>query len=153
MTINDKTNNKINALLEWHNDNEDTNVTATDVEQCGYDDCTFIIEGAEYRVFTDDEADAAVADYIADSAWAFNPDFLAGQTGLPAEVFKALHEGCEGSSEAVCKVIEGTCGMAAFVDNAVDADGRGHFLSQYDGEERELTGDTGTSVKFYAYRC
>jgi hypothetical protein len=36
-------------------------------------------------------------------------------------------------------------GLEGFVEEAVSADGRGHFLSSYDGEENEQDG-------FYIYR-
>lgn len=36
-----------------------------------------------------------------------------------------------------------------FVDDAIAADGRGHFISSYDGEEHEVTVDGET---YYVYR-
>ena len=99
----------------------------------------------EYAVGTDDEADAACADNCKDSAWAFNPSFLAGLTELPEECFKALQDKCEGSNDAVLRMIEKTCGLREFTEQAASADGRGHFLSGYDGNENEESG-------FYIYR-
>jgi len=47
-------------------------------------------EGNDYLVLTDEEADKAASDYIRDSLWAFNAEFLADNTGLPAEVFSMI---------------------------------------------------------------
>ena len=47
---------------------------------------------------------------------------------------------CEDCNEFIKAMIDGTCGMNNFVERAIDADGRGQFLSQYDGEENEFGG-------------
>lgn len=99
----------------------------------------------EYAIGTDAEADKACAEYCKDSAWAFNAGFLAGLTELPEECFSALSEKCEAGNDAVVRMIEKTCGLEEFVSQAISADGRGHFLSGYDGNENE-EGD------FYIYR-
>ena len=98
-----------------------------------------------YAIGTDAEADAACADYCKDSAWAFNASFLAGLTDLPEELFSALSEKCENGNDAVVRILEKTCGLEKFVAQAVSADGRGHFLSGYDGNENE-------EGEFYIYR-
>ena len=37
----------------------------------------------------------------------------------------------------ILALIEETCRIDKFVDDAIDTDGRGHFISSYDGEEVE----------------
>lgn len=103
------------------------------------------VEGEEYRVLSDDEADEACMEHIADSLWSFNADFLSGETDTNSDAFKALSKQCENGNDAIRSIIDGTCGIDAFVDSAVSADGRGHFLSPYDGAEQEQ-GD------YYLYR-
>ena len=105
------------------------------------------VEGpyGEYRVLDDDEADAAAKDYIEDSLWAFIPSFMSCETGIDESVFTALQDKCEGANDAVRSIIDGSCGIDSFVESAISADGRGHFLNTYDGEEREY-GD------YYVYR-
>lgn len=115
-------------------------------EPAAWGDNTFTDGGAEYRVLTDTEADEAVAEYIADSLWAFNSDFLAGFTGLPVEVFAALSDKCEDANEPIRKIVDATGDFDELVDEAVQSDGRGHFLAGYDGAELELSGN------LYAYR-
>jgi hypothetical protein len=108
-------------------------------------DCQFDSGPGEWLVGTDEEADEFVREYIEDSLWAFLPAFLSSATGLDEKIFNAFvkAELCEDANEAIEALVKHTCGMDRFVDEAVTADGRGHFLSSYDGEEREIkVGDT-----------
>ena len=100
----------------------------------------------EYLVLTDDEADEKVAENIKDSVWAFNPSFLSSHSGIDEGVFKLLQEKCESANEAVLKLIKD---FDKFVEDAVGTDGRGHFLSSYDGEENDHEHDNET---YYIYR-
>jgi hypothetical protein len=101
----------------------------------GYDDCTFEYGGSDWKVYTDDEANEAFAESIEQSVWAFNSDFMAGETGIDCIVFERLSELCESANDAVLSIIRATCGFDDFVKAARCADGRGHSLSSYDGEE------------------
>ena len=98
---------------------------------------TVEIDGEEWALGTDEEANKAVKSYIKESLWAFNKTFLADQTGLPEEVFAALQVDCENSNDAILSIIEKCGDMDSLVSDAVSSDGRGHFLSPYDGEEKE----------------
>lgn len=115
-----------------------------------WDESYFESASTEWRVGTDEEADGFAREYIEQSLWAFVPSFLAGTTGMDQSVFDALAKAelCEGANEAVEALINSSCGMDHFVEEAVSADGRGHFVSQYDGEEREVDVD-GTLLYFY----
>ena len=99
----------------------------------------------EYLCLTDSEADEVVKEYIRESVWAFNASFLASMTGLDEEMFVFASEKCESANDSILRTIEKTCGLDEFVSAAVSADGRGHFLSGYDGNENEH-GD------YYIYR-
>lgn len=91
----------------------------------------FSYGGEEYLVLTDSEADEAVSDYIKESLWAFNAVFIlqACKLDYNANVSDSLKKSCEN-----CKK---TCGLEYFTELAIQADGRGNFLSGYDGEENE----------------
>ena len=94
------------------------------------------IDGHDYLVYTDEEADDAVRDYIEQSVWAFTPSFLSAHTGyIDEDVFKLLQEKCEGAHDSIMSMIKD---FDAFVEDAVACDGRGHFLSGYDGIEHEV---------------
>lgn len=136
------------GLLAAHLD-----IDPLDVTEATYGNNEWDAEGATYLVLTDDEADAAVIDYIRESVWAFNAEFLASETGLDAAVFEALQPQCEGANAAILTLIEKLAedGLEGFAAEAVRYDGRGHFLAQYDGEELELDDPDGHVVA-YAYR-
>ena len=105
--------------------------------------------GRDYLVLTDDEADEKAKEYILDTAWAFNSSFLSchSKGDVDEEVFKVLSEKCESSNDAVLSLIDD---KDDFVKDAISSDGRGHFLSQYDGNENEeeINGTT-----YYIYKC
>jgi len=106
----------------------------------------YSFDGEEYMILTDDEADEKVAEYIKYSVWAFNPSFLSCHSGIDQDVFKLLQDKCESANEAILKLIKD---FDHFVEDAVASDGRGHFLSSYDGYENEQEHDNET---YYIYR-
>ena len=114
----------------------------------------FEIIGNEYKVLTDEEADEAAADYIKESLWAFNPDFILEHSAASAdttareneEIIKAIRMVQESICESANALVKALISdLDSFIDDAIEADGRGHFLSSYDGEEHE-------SGNFYIYR-
>jgi hypothetical protein len=114
-----------------------------------FDNYTANVQGIEYYFGTDSEMDEKATDYVKDSLWAFNSSFLASETELPSEVFQALSEKYESGNDAILRIVEKTCGLESFVGAALRADGRAHFLNNYDGEEQEATVNNET---YYAYR-
>ena len=122
---------KIKALAEF------VGCEVEDIEE-GYREDIFEVGSKEYLVLTDAEADKQVAEYILDSLWAFNSSFIQAHSNLNDLAINALHraqeELCEDSNELVRGIIKD---LNHFVNDAVSADGRGHFLSPYDGEENE----------------
>lgn len=125
---------------------------ADEIEEARYGDNTFTYGRQEFRVLTDEEADEACAESIKDSLWAFNTSFIASHTrnGLNPAARKALEKAqselCDDANDLVAALIED---MDHFVRDAVSADGRGHFLAQYDGEERE---ESVNGTTYYIYR-
>src|SRR5262245_39617551 len=91
--------------------------------------------------------DRAARRAVIDSLWAFNTSFIVGF--LARHHRAARHAfGSPDVERAIKKVQESLCEdagplirvligphLTAFVEEAISADGRGHFLSQYDGEE------------------
>lgn len=119
-----------------------------EVNQMTFDGYQFNLGNKSYFVLTDDEAEEKAKDYIRDSVWAFNPSFLASHAkdGVEENVFKSLSELCESSNDAVLSLIDD---FDDFVGDAISSDGRGHFISQYDGEEsiEEING-----TEYFIYR-
>ena len=93
-----------------------------------------LIVDEDWICLSDEEADERAEDYILESVWAFNPYFLSYHTGIDEEVFKLLQEKCEDANEPILRLIKD---KDVFVYDAITSDGRGHFLSPYDGEEHE----------------
>jgi hypothetical protein len=95
-----------------------------------------LFDSGDWSILTDEEADEAVKESISETCVYFNASFLASMTELPEEVFTALQSNDD--IETCLKIIEKTCGLDDFVEEAIRYDGRGHFLNGYDGHEHEV---------------
>jgi hypothetical protein len=111
---------------------------------CSIDEA--IVSMDDYLVYTDDEADEAVYNYIEESVCFFRSDFIAAHTEVDKEVISKLQELHEDSNQAIKSLIKD---FDHFVNDAVLCDGRAHFLSSYDGEENEINVNGNT---YYVYR-
>lgn len=126
-----------------------------EIEQLSYDHYGMNIYtdgNQEYAIGTDEEASQAARDEILESLWAFNAEFILNHSkaGSKPTLVKALRkvqeELCEDASEFVKALITD---LDEFIEDAIQADGRGNFLSPYDNEEQEIDID---GEYFYAYR-
>jgi hypothetical protein len=115
-----------------------------------YDEAQDNLASENFLVYTDEEADEAVRDYIEESVWAFTPSFLRAHTDhrarVTVEAIAKLQEMCESANEPLKAMIKD---FDAFVEDAVSCDGRGHFLAPYDHEENEITFN---GITYYIYR-
>ena len=116
-----------------------------------YDDTNY---NNDFLVLTDSEADEKCAEQITDLLWAFNADFLSSVTGIDSEVFEAIQANnrCESNNDAILRLVGDN--LERLIEQAIGADGRGHFLSSYDGNENEINlfTVTGKNEYFYIYR-
>lgn len=110
----------------------------------------------DYLVLTDEEADKCVYDNIKENVWTFNSNFIIDHTKLPymAEDMIKIYQREKGeeANETLLAIIDD---FDDFVDAAIEADGRGHFLATYDGYENEETVidlDRNIEETFYIYR-
>lgn len=129
ITIENITGEQIKSLL--NNNNLDSQWDLPVIE---IDDDSYIVASSE------EEADAAAAESIKSTLCYFCPSFLADMTELPVEVFEALANCDFSDNDAYFTLIESTCGFDCFAEEAVNCDGRGHFLASYDLKEREIDG-------------
>lgn len=107
------------------------------------DDAQIAIDQGDYLVLTDAEANSACRESILTSLWAFNADFLAAHSKVAdSETFELLQTKFEDANNAIARLINN---LDIFVKDAILADGRGHFLAGYDGDETEADG-------FFIYR-
>ena len=117
-------------------------------------DNSICYDNQEYLVLTDDEADQKAKEEILESLWAFNAELIIQHCKNYADMNQweynsaveslrnAQKECCENANGLVFALIDD---IDEFVDDAIIADGRGQFISRYDGEENEA-GD------FFIYR-
>lgn len=121
-----------------------------DLIQSKYNEDVFKLGSKEYLVLTDSEADTQAENEIKESIWAFNSSFLAAhlKEGIDQEVIESIQNNgkCESNNKAILSLIDD---VDHFVNDAIKSDGRGHFISSYDGEENEVYQD---GEFFYIYR-
>lgn len=130
-----------------------------ELEQANYDENLFEYGMESYLVLTDNEAEEYAERYILDSLWAFNADFILPRSRIQVDdldenaeeqILKALKQMqeklCENANPLIKALLENE---EQFIEDAIEADGRGHFLSQYDGAENEVSDADET---FYIYR-
>lgn len=130
--MNTQYSNEVKALREY------LKGTGNDYEPL--EDVKAMIDRGDYTVLTDEDADERAKEYILDSVWAFNYNFLCSHSEAIAEIPKKDYEAmagklCESFNKAVLAMIPD---KEHFVKDAILSDGRGHFLSSYDSEENEV---------------
>tara|TARA_R100001443_G_scaffold87833_1_gene94380 strand:+ start:678 stop:1097 length:420 start_codon:yes stop_codon:yes gene_type:complete len=107
---------------------------------CKYSDITkegktnYFIGNQEYLVLNDEEAQTRCEEDIKQSIWAFNSSFLSFHTGINEDIIKLVQEHCESSNDMLLNSIKD---IQKFINEAIVSDGRGHFISYYDGNEHE----------------
>lgn len=111
----------------------------------------YTANGNAYAVGTDSECDDAAGEYISDSLWAFNADFLAPYMpdGVDHDIVAAIQESRYEDASPAFKGMIGDL-WDDFVHDAIASDGRGHFLAPYDGVEHEHYRSSAENA--YAYR-
>lgn len=104
-----------------------------------------------YLVYTDEEANEAVREYIEETVWAFTPSFLQAHTGVSSDTIKQMQESMSEPNEAITAMIKD---FDWFVEDAVRCHGRGHFLARCDHEENVVTFQNGLfeEVTYFIYR-
>lgn len=102
------------------------------------------VDGQTYAIGTYEQAETAAVDRIREDVWSFNTKFLAdwigrnvGQT-LDERAIKALKAMQEKLCEDANPLLLAMLGeqFDDFALAAIDADGMGHFLADYDHEQR-----------------
>lgn len=151
-----KEKEKMEALKDFLRNEKEYGKEELDMVQFSDDeDSTFSCGGEEYRVLTEYEADEAARAYIDDSLWAFNADFILEHSKVSRydeQTFNRTVKALERMQELLCEdanaIVEALIeDLGDFEDEAIDSDGRGHFLAMYDGEENETE-----DGEFFIYR-
>lgn len=106
------------------------------------------IDGKEYAVGKPDEIHNAIVEYCRESIQYFTPEFLAENSKFSDYLFATLQNNEVYESEVYLELIDD---LETFAENAQYADGAGHFLSPYDGEEIEICNEN-EEIEYYLYR-
>lgn len=136
-------NEKIEALKEFLKSEYEEEVKVEEITTATYNSNIFYYYNQEYLVLTDEEAEEEAKKEIKNTLWAFNSDFIIEHSKIEynervVEILRKMQsELCEGCQEFIEALIED---FNEFCADALDADGRGHFLSYYDGAENEQNG-------------
>lgn len=152
---------RIAALLAFLAEENNGYYNDSDIVPDDYTENQFNTPDGDFLVLTDEEATEAAAEYIINSLWAFNADFILEQCGifetLNCDEWQAAVNSLQAMQEKLCEscngffsaLINGTCGLETFIENAIDTEynGRGHFLAAYDDEE-----NISEDGIFYLYR-
>lgn len=96
----------------------------------------------EYAVGTGEQADNAAIKSCKERLWSFQTRFILAQCGLSMELAVYLErfqaDKCEDANPVLAELIKKCMrggGVREFCRKAIEADGRGHFLSSWDDEE------------------
>ncbi len=139
----DNTFEKEEALVHYLLENEDEEVGLSNLKKSRYGHYgleLYEVGNKEWAIGTEEEVNKAAAEYIKETAWAFNKDFIIQHSKIldfdegSERILDAVQAECESGNCAILKLIDN---IDEFVEDAIQSDGRGHFLSGYDGEEHE----------------
>lgn len=131
----------VKSFLMQYEAYDENEIQADNITVSAYDESMFEFENFELLVLTDNEADDKAKEYIKESVWAFKPEFIINHSSAldhdkaSKMIVKAISEQYENGNEAMLKLIDD---FEDFAQDAIDSDGRGHFMSSYDGEEYEV---------------
>ena len=126
------------------------------IVQC--EENTLRIYNEEYLILTDMEADDRAREDIERSLWAFMPNFILSHCSTYENMSnweydkakEALEKLQSHFAEAINPLIKAMIqDLDEFINDAIIEDGRGHFISIYDGRENE---EKVNGVTYYIYR-
>lgn len=116
------------------------------------------LEGSEFLICDEAGKEQEIEDYIKESLWAFNAEFIIDHmsnyefannrehNAIIKAIKEMQQELCESANPLIAAMISD---IDEFIEDTVSADGAGHFLSLYDGEEHEFSYD---GEVYYIYR-
>ena len=141
--------NKMKALMAYLEETDIDELTEETYDYYGLSVYSF--GSQEYAIGTEDEVQIAVESNIKDSLFAFNADWIVSHldVNFPIEGIKAIQEKYENGNDSLYEIISKLGDWDYFVKDSILADGRGHFLSSYDGNEEEIYYE---NIWYYIYR-
>ena len=106
--------------------------------QVKYSEAENLIDEGVYEVLDEYAIMEKARDGIIQTLWAFRYEFLSDNCPIIAKINKDAWENMvnslgESINDAIYDMIEATSDFWVFVDEAIAADGLGHFTNSYDG--------------------
>ena len=112
----------------------------SDIIKEEYDENLYSYGNQSYLILSEKQALRRCKEYILDSLWAFNSDFIVSQLNIYNEIntltiedVDNLKELCENANPIIRNLIGEN--INNFINEAIATDGMGHFLASYDGVE------------------
>jgi len=148
---------KLRVFLKFCKDNH-IDTSTENIEVDDRDGAVVLSDREEYLVFTDAEANKECKERILEDLWAFRASYIIqymkGYDKLSLQQDKVLIDTIEKIQELLCEganpIIEAIIqNMDSFIQDSIEADGRGHFLASYDNNENEVTYNRNI---YYVYR-
>ena len=104
---------------------------------------------SEYLILTKKEANKEAALKIKEYLWAFNYEFISNyfKVEINKHTYNKLRELYEDANEILLILIGNN--IKKLIQDAISYNGRGHFISYYDGQEEEVSYN---GKYFYIYR-
>jgi len=146
---------RLDALVKHLNEDaasDEDKVTADAFTRAGAENCWKLGDncGESWYVLTYDEARELAKEKIKDSVWAFNADFVVSHIKtedcgllsdwecghLEQHIKRMCEDMCESANSIILLLLRDN--FDSFAEDALDADGIGHFLSSWDDKEIEL---------------
>lgn len=133
---------RIKVLAEFLELNEEETEEITK----GYYDNQFDYGNQEYLVLTDQEANAKAREIIEGTLWVFKAEFIIEHCSTYQDMnhyeYESAVKSLQKAQESECENLNGLVralieDMDDFVEDAIMTDGRGQFISYYDGKENE----------------
>lgn len=151
---------KFIAQRDGYTEDDMKSVTVDRYYSTLYNEYRYAACGEEFYVIDDVRAYALAFQLIEAELWAFAPDVIVKHLkpdivycdypvdlgDLRLAIRAAQERLCEGANALIHALIDD---LNEFVEDAIAAYGRGHFISSYDGVEHEVTVDGET---YYIYR-
>ncbi len=145
----EKMDNKMKALMAYLEETDIDELTEETYDHYGLSVYSF--GSQEYAIGTEEEVHEAVEQNIKDSLCYFNSQWIVDHidTELPVKAIAAIQAEDTDGNETLFELISKLGDWSYFVNDSILADGRGHFLSSYDGEENEVFFE---GVWYFIYR-
>ena len=113
------------------------------------DDNRWACQGSEYFSGSEEDITERVKEYIEQSLWAFNASFLHSYSSISntstwLTIMEPIQQQCEGGNDAVKELVGWDDNADEITEDAIAADGYGHFLNSWDGthDSIEISGET-----------